>query len=366
MHLTFRWYGAADPIALADIRQIPGVEGVVTALYDVSPGTAWTVGAVRHLRDEVEAAGLTFTTVESIPVPERVKLGADGRDADIDAFCRSLEAVGAVLGGGRRAVVCYNFMPVFDWTRTDLGHRLPDGSLALAYRRANLGRIEAALAEGGLPGWMDVHPPQELRRLVAAYAAVDAEAMWDHLGYFLERVAPVAEASGVRLAIHPDDPPWSVFGLPRVVTSAAALQRVTGLVDTPANGVTLCTGSLGANPTEAARLPNAVRALGNRVHFVHLRNVLHGATHADGTADFTETAHPEGDVDLAAVVHALAEIGYDGPARPDHGRMIWDEVASDATVRSGVRPGYGLYDRALGATYLRGLWEASTHSVAPS
>ncbi len=367
MHLTFRWYGPSDPVALADIRQIPAVEGVVTALYDVAPGTAWTADAVRALRDEVEAAGLTVTTVESIPVPERVKLGADGRDADLDAFCRSLEAVGEALGDGvRQPVVCYNFMPVFDWTRTDLGQRLPDGSLALAYRRADLGRIETALAEGGLPGWMDAHPPAELRRLLAAYASVDDEALWDHLGYFLERVSPVAEAAGVRLAIHPDDPPWPVFGLPRVVTSGAAYERVVGLVDSPANGVTLCTGSLGANPAEAARLPETVRALGDRVHFAHLRNVRHGDAHPDGTCDFEEASHPEGDVDLGAVVRALAEVGFSGPARPDHGRMIWGEVGPDGTTRRGVRPGYGLYDRALGATYLRGLWEGATHSLPPS
>lgn len=363
MQLTFRWYGADDPVSLADIRQVPAVEGVVTALYDLTPGTAWTASAVRRLRDEVEDAGLTFTTVESIPVPERVKLGADGRDGDIDAFCRSVEAVGEALAGDRTPVVCYNFMPVFDWTRTDLGHRLPDGSLALAYRRADLGRIETALAEGGLPGWMDAHPPAALRRLLGAYEAVDDGAVWDHLGYFLERAAPVAEAAGVRLAIHPDDPPWPVFGLPRVVTSAAAFERVVRLVDSPANGVTLCTGSLGANPSEAARLPEAVRTLGDRIHFVHLRNVRHGDAHADGTFDFEEASHPGGHVNLGAVVRALAEIGYAGPARPDHGRMIWDEVGPDGTTRPGVRPGYGLYDRALGAAYLRGLWEGVSRSA---
>ena len=357
MHLTFRWYGSDDPVALADIRQIPAVEGVVTALYDVPAGTAWSEEAVRRLRDEVEAAGLSFTTVESIPVSERIKLGADKRDADIDAFCQSLEAIGIALGGERTPVVCYNFMPVFDWTRTDLSYQLPDGSLALAYRRGDLARIEKALAEGGLPGWMDFHPPDELRRLLAAYAKIDAEAMWDHLGYFLERVAPVAEATGVKLAIHPDDPPWPLFGLPRVVTSGEAFQRVTRLVDSPANGVTLCTGSLGANPAEAARLPDTVRLLGDRIHFMHLRNVHHGTRHDDGTCDFQESAHPTGDVDLAAVVRARAEIDFCGPARPDHGRMIWGEVEPDGTTRSGVRPGYGLYDRALGAAYLRGLWD---------
>jgi mannonate dehydratase len=164
----------------------------------------------------------------------------------------------------------------------------------------------------------------------------------------------VAEASGVRLAIHPDDPPWPVFGLPRIVTSGAALRRVADLAPSPANGVTLCTGSLGASPAEASRLPETVRALGDRIAFAHLRNVAHGEAHPDGTADFHEAPHPEGAVDLAAVVGALVEVGFQGPVRPDHGRMIWGEVGAD-----GVRPGYGLYDRALGAAYLRGLWDAT-------
>ncbi|MEF8940762.1 MAG: mannonate dehydratase, partial [Salinivenus sp.] len=160
--------------------------------------------------------------------------------------------------------------------------------------------------------------------------------------YFLERVVPVAEAAGVRLAIHPDDPPWPVFGIPRIVTSGDALERITRLVESPANGVTLCTGSLGADP--AQDLPALARRLGDRVHFVHARSVR-----VTGPRQFHETAHPDGDVDFRAVLGALKTTGFDGPLRPDHGRMIWGETG---------RPGYGLYDRALGATYLRGLWEA--------
>jgi len=348
--LTFRWYGPADPVPLDHVRQIPGVEGVVSALHDVPPGVAWTTEAVAACRDRIEAAGLRWAVVESIPVPESIKLGTDGREAATEAFCRSLEAVGQA----GVPVVCYNFMPVFDWTRTDLALPLGDGSTTLAYRHRDLSRIEEALAAGGLPGWMAAFATGEITALRAAYASVDAERLWDHLAVFLEAVIPVAEASGVRLAIHPDDPPWPVFGLPRIITSGAALRRVTELVASPANGVTLCTGSLGASPAEAARLPETVRALGGRIAFAHLRNVAHGEVHPDGTADFHEAPHPEGAVDLAAVVRALAEVGFAGPVRPDHGRMIWQEVGTE-----GVRPGYGLYDRALGAAYLRGLWDAT-------
>lgn len=356
MQLSFRWYGEADPVTLEAIRQIPGVVGVVSALHDVPPGEAWTEDAVVSLRQRVEAAGLRLTCIESVPVPEAVKLGAPAREAATEAWCRSVGAVGAALSDGEHVpVVCYNFMPVFDWTRTDLRRRLGDGSEALAYVEAELAEVEVALASGGLPGWMDTHPPHELRRLFAAYSEVDDERMWDHLGWFLERAVPAAEAAGVRLALHPDDPPWPLLGLPRIVTSPEALARACGLVDSPANGVTFCTGSLGADPALAPTLPEAAARLGGRIHFAHLRNVARLG--ADGSRDFTETAHPDGDVDLLGVVRALAGAGFEGPLRPDHGRQIWSERDNEA-----VRPGYGLYDRALGAAYLLGLWEAATRS----
>ena len=173
---------------------------------------------------------------------------------------------------------------------------------------------------------------------------MDAERLWENLAYFLERVVPVAEAAGVRMAVHPDDPPWPIFGLPRILTDGPALERLVGLVDSPANGVTFCTGSLGALP--ANDLPAMARRLGGRIHFAHCRNVR-----VTGERRFHESAHPSrsGSVDMAAVLRALRDAGFAGPMRPDHGRMIWDEAG---------RPGYGLFDRALGATYLLGLWEA--------
>lgn len=352
MYLTFRWFGPDDPVPLAHVRQIPGVEGVVSALYDVPVGDVWPADAVERLRDTIGAAGLRLSVVESIPVHEDIKLGRPTRDRLIAAWAASLARVGAA----GVPVVCYNFMPVFDWTRTDLARPNADGSTALAYDDRALGRIDLSRGTGDLPGWAAAYSADELGALLAAYREVPAERLWEHLAYFLERVVPVAESVGVKLAIHPDDPPWPIFGLPRVVTSGAALDRVTQLVDSPANGVTFCTGSLGADPS--LDLPAAVQRLGARVHFAHCRNVqVTGAT--SGARTFHESPHPSvfGSVDMLAVLRALHAVGFAGPARPDHGRMIWGETG---------RPGYGLYDRALGATYLYGLWEAVSRAPTAS
>ena len=222
---------------------------------------------------------------------------------------------------------------------------MPDGSTALAYDHAELARIDLSRGTGDLPGWAAAYDARTLAALLDAYASVDDQALWENLAYFLERVVPAAESVNVKLAIHPDDPPWPIFGLPRIITNAAALERLTRLVDRPANGVTFCTGSLGADPRND--LPAMIRALGarGRIHFMHCRNVRR-----TGDKQFHESPHPSsfGDVDMFDVMTALADIDYAGPMRPDHGRMIWGEQG---------RPGYGLHDRALGATYLQGLWE---------
>jgi mannonate dehydratase len=341
VYLTFRWFGPGDPVPLAHVRQIPGVEGVVSALHDVPVGEAWPADRVARLRDAVEAAGLRLAVVESIPVHEDIKLGRPARDRLIDAWCESVRRVGAA----GVPVVCYNFMPVFDWTRTDLAMPNADGSTALAYDDRALARIDLSRGTGDLPGWAAAYTADELGALLAAYRDVPAERLWEHLAYFLERAAPAAEAAGVKLAIHPDDPPWPIFGLPRVVTSGEALDRVTRLVDSPANGVTFCTGSLGADPS--LDLPAIVRRLGARVHFAHCRNVrVTGA--APGARAFHESPHPSafGSVDMLAVLRALHDVGFAGPARPDHGRMIWGE-----TGRPGLR---ALRPGASAPSYLYG------------
>lgn len=341
MDLTFRWFGPGDPVPLAHIRQIPGVRGVVSALYDVPVGEAWPRQQLARLQEEIEAQELRLAVIESIPVHEDIKLGRPTRDRWAANYCESLAAMGA-LG---IPVLCYNFMPVFDWLRTDLSFRLEDGSTALAYDDGALARIRLEHGSGTLPGWPAGYSAGELDALLARWRLVDAERLWDNLAWFLEQVIPAAESARVRMAIHPDDPPWSVFGLPRIITDAAALDRVTGLMPSPANGVTFCTGSLAVLPGND--LPVMIRSLGGRgrIHFAHCRNVR-----VTGPRQFHETPHPSacGDVDLREVLRALREVGYDGPMRPDHGRMIWGEHG---------RPGYGLFDRALGASYLQGLWE---------
>ncbi|HET7372084.1 MAG TPA: mannonate dehydratase [Gemmatimonadaceae bacterium] len=344
---SFRWFGPADPIPLEHIRQIPGVRGIVSALYHIPVGEAWPYDDLARLAETVVGAGLSLEVIESIPVHEGIKLGAPDRARFIDAYCDSVTNMGRV----GIPVLCYNFMPIFDWMRTDVAMRLPDGSAALAYDDRALERIDLSHGTGDLPGWATAYDADALGRLLAAYRAIDAERLWENLGYFLERVVPVAAAAGVRMAIHPDDPPWSIFGLPRIITNAAALDRLTRLVDDPVNGVTVCTGSLGADASND--VPGIIRQLGRRarVHFMHCRNVLR-----TGARDFHETAHPSGfgSIDMLEVMRALRDVGFRGPMRPDHGRMIWGETG---------RPGYGLYDRALGSMYLQGLWEAVSAGV---
>ena len=341
MKMTFRWFGRDDAVPLSSIRQIPGVTGVVSALHDVPVGETWPRASVERLAAEIDAAGLNLAVVESIPVHEDIKLGRPTRDRLVDQYAESVRQLGEV----GIPVLCYNFMPVFDWTRTDLAMVLPDGSTALAYADAALSAIDLSQGTGDLPGWAAAYDAPTLAALLAAYKEVSAERLWENLAYFLERVAPVAEDAGVKLAIHPDDPPWPIFGLPRIITDAAALDRVISLSDVPANGITFCTGSLGASASND--LPAMVRSLAERgrIHFMHCRNVKR-----TGERQFNEAPHPTqfGDVDMLGVLTALKDNGYEGPMRPDHGRMIWGETG---------RAGYGLFDRALGAMYLQGMWE---------
>jgi mannonate dehydratase len=339
--ITFRWFGPSDPIPLAHIRQVPAVRGIVSACYDVPVGDAWPLDRLLALREEVERAGLSLAVIESIPVHEDIKLGRPTRDGLIDKYCESVHNTGRA----GVPVVCYNFMPVFDWMRTELALPLDDGSTALAYDDRALAAIDLSRGTAELPGWAAAYTGEQLAALRQAYRSVSESQLWDNLAYFLERVVPAATSVGVRMALHPDDPPWSIFGLPRIITDGAALERVTNIVEEPANGITFCAGSLAASPEND--LASIVRRLGakGRIHFAHCRNIKR-----TGFRAFRETAHPSehGDVDMRAVLAALHETGFTGPIRSDHGRMIWGESG---------RPGYGLHDRALGAMYLHGLWE---------
>ncbi len=341
--ITFRWFGARDRVPLAHIRQIPAVRGIVSALFDIPVGEPWPRARIMALREEVERHAMALSVIESIPVHEDIKLGRATRDRYIDNYCESVRNMGRE--GAGVPVLCYNFMPVFDWLRTDLGLRLADGSTALAYDNPALAAIDLSRGTAELPGWATAYSAEQLQGLLAAYRSVSEAQLWDNLAYFLERVVPVASASGVRMALHPDDPPWSIFGLPRIITDGPALERVTRIVDDPANGITFCTGSLGVSADND--LGAIVSSLGarRRINFAHCRNIRR-----TGPRSFQETAHPSehGDVDMRAVLGVLRATGFDGPIRSDHGRMIWGESG---------QPGYGLYDRALGAMYLHGLWE---------
>jgi mannonate dehydratase len=340
MKMTFRWYGDSDPVTLEYIRQIPGVEGIVSAVYDVPVGEVWPVENIKKLKAKIESNGLKFEVIESVPVHEDIKLGRPTRDRLIENYCQTLRNL-APCG---IKVVCYNFMPVFDWTRTTLEMKLPDGSTTLGFDVATVNKIDPS--EGiQLPGWDASYKPDELKALLAEYAKIDEEKLWSHLEYFLHRVIPVAKEVGIKMAMHPDDPPRPIFGLPRIVKNREDLARLLAIEDTPENGLTLCSGSLGAsNKNDIAAMVREFAGRG-RIHFAHLRNVKN-----NDAGDFYETGHrsADGSLDMAEIVRAYYEAGFDGYVRPDHGRMIWGETG---------KPGYGLYDRALGAVYLNGLWE---------
>ena len=281
-------------------------------------------------------------------VHDAIKAGLPQRDQYIENYITTLER----LGKAGIHMVCYNFMPVFDWTRTELARRRPDGSTVLAYTQAAVDALvpermfESILGDMNgtvMPGW-EPERMAGIKALFEIYRDVDEEKLFENLKYFLECIMPVCDQYDIHMAIHPDDPAWSVFGLPRIIVNKKNILRMMKMVDNPHNGVTFCSGSYGTNLEND--LPDMIRALKGRIHFAHVRNLKF---HSQD--DFEEAAHlsSDGDFDMYEIMKALYEIGFDGPIRPDHGRMIWGEKAM---------PGYGLYDRALGAAYLNGLWEA--------
>lgn len=341
--MSFRWYGSDDQVTLQNIRQIPGMEAIVTAVYDVPVGEVWSRESIAALKKQVEDAGLLFEVIESVPVHEDIKLGKPTRERYIENYCENIRRLAEA---GIRCI-CYNFMPVFDWTRTQLDHRLPDGSTSLVYYKEQVDAVNPLESDSDLtlPGWDASYTREELKNVVAEYNAMTEEDLWANLTYFLERIIPVAAACDVNMAIHEDDPCWSIFGLPRIITCEENLDRFLKIVDDPHNGITLCTGSLGCSAQNDVVHMAAKYAAMGRIHFVHARNVK---VLENG---FEERAHLSkcGSLDMYAILNALYKNGFNGYIRPDHGRMIWGETG---------RAGYGLYDRALGATYLNGLWEA--------
>ncbi len=342
MKLSFRWYGYDDPVTLRNISQIPNMRSIVSAVYDVKPGQVWPEESLEKMTAECEKHGLVFDVVESIPVPEDIKLGSENRDNLIEVYCENIRRC------AKYGVKCvtYNFMPVFDWTRTQLDKEAPDGSTSLVMYWDQMKGLDPLTDDIDLPGWDASYTKDEIKALFRKYAEVGEDGLWANLEYFLKKVIPVAEECDVRMAIHPDDPPYPIFGLPRIITNEENLDRFLKIVDSPANSLCLCTGSLGcAKTNDVVKMVRKYSAM-DRIAFMHIRNIL---IMEDGS--FEESGHLSscGSIDMYEVVKALVETGFDGYVRPDHGRMIWGETG---------RPGYGLYDRALGATYINGLFEA--------
>ena len=349
MEMTLRWYGSKfDTVTLRQIRQIPGVTGVITTLYDAAPGEVWSRERIHALKEEVEASGLHIAGIESVNIHDDIKTGGGDRDRYIANYIETLEN----LGKEGIHMVCYNFMPVFDWTRTELARVRPDGSTVLAYTQEAVDALDpekmfASIAKDTngtvMPGW-EPERMARVKELFEMYQDVDGEKLFANLQYFLEKIMPVCNQYDINMAIHPDDPAWSVFGLPRIIINKENILRMMKMVDDPHNGVTFCSGSYGTNLEND--LPDMIRSLKGRIHFAHVRNLKFITPD-----NFEEAAHlsSDGNFDMYEIMRALYDIGFEGPIRPDHGRMIWDEVAM---------PGYGLYDRALGAAYLNGLWEA--------
>lgn len=372
-----RWFGPHDIVSLSDIRQ-SGCAGVVTALHHIPVGEVWSVADIQQRKSLIEAAGMSWTVVESLPVSEDIKRRSGNYLAHIENYKKSLQHL-ATCG---IKVITYNFMPVLDWVRTDISYTMPDGSKALYYERAAFVAFdlfmlkrphaekgytasEMAAAEKwlhahtneeknkvflnallGLPGSTGRFAPEEILAALETYKDIDASTLRAHLFYFLKEVIPVAEEHGLKMAIHPDDPPYPVLGLPRVVSSEADLLEIVDAVPSLANGLCYCTGSLGVRPGND--LTGIIQRLGAHIHFLHLRN-----TRRDESGNFFEADHLEGDADMVSIVRELLLLmkqrNISLPVRPDHGHQMLDDLNKT------TYPGYSCIGRLKGLAELRGL-----------
>ncbi|WP_276864774.1 mannonate dehydratase [Anaerococcus tetradius] len=350
MKMTFRHYGNNDPISLEYIAQIPGVTGVMVMMNEWEAGEVWEKDVFQAYVDKCHAVGLECEIIESINVHEDIKMGLPTRDKYIENYKQSLRNVAAC---GVKTVI-YNFMPVFDWVKTDLYKQLPDGSNTLAFDQAKVEGLSPRdmvneILEGAgnfeLPGW-EPERLSQLEEVLEKYKDIDEDKLRENYKYFLEGIIPTCEEVGIKMAVHPDDPAWPIFDIPRITSTPEDLEKIVNLVDSPSNTLCICTGSLGSRVENNVADIIADFTKRGKVGAIHARNIKF-----TGDKQFYESAHLSkcGSLDMYAIMKALYDNGFDGYLRPDHGRMIWGEEG---------RAGYGLYDRALGVAYLNGLWEA--------